>query len=261
MRVVDTVPTDTTPTEDHPRLSEAAAEAWIPRTCFKNGPPEQIGVELEWLVVDARSRKGHTTPYPPQLFPTLLADLETSGVDGRLTVEPGGQVELSSRPWPSLANAIDVVQRDLSALRCRAADRGARLIGVGVDPFRPPQRITHNPRYTAMENYLDRWGAAGRLMMSSTASVQVNVEAGVDGRAVPRTSPTPLLGTGDRWDLLHTIGPALIAAFANSSWSSGRPTGWKSYRQAIWTRLDPARTGVPATRTGESAETPASRRA
>ena len=44
----------------------------------------------------------------------------------------------------------------------------------------------------------------------------------------------------DRWDLLHAIGPALVAAFANSPGGAGRPTGWKSSRQAVWLRLDPA---------------------
>jgi len=256
MRAVETVPADTTPTEDHPRLSEAAAEAWIPRSCFKNGPPNQIGVELELLVVDAHRRDGPTTHYPNQRFSSLVDELSRSGIDGLLTVEPGGQVELSSRPGVTLAETIDVVQRDLSSLRSRAARHGARLIGAGVDPFRPPRRTTDNLRYAAMESYLDRWGTSGRLMMSSTASVQINVEAGVDGpvEAPTRAGPKPLSGTRARWDLLHAIGPALIAAFANSSWSAGRPTGWKSYRQAIWMRLDPARTGVPPTRPGECLE-------
>ena len=64
MRTIETLPTDTTPTEVHPPLSEAAAEAWIPRTCFKNGPPGRIGVELELLVVDARHPDGLATHYP-----------------------------------------------------------------------------------------------------------------------------------------------------------------------------------------------------
>ena len=52
-----------------PPLSEAAAEAWIPRTCFKNGPPSQIGVELELLVVDARHPDGLAAHYPRSSVP------------------------------------------------------------------------------------------------------------------------------------------------------------------------------------------------
>ena len=69
------IPTDTTPTEDQPRLSEAAAEAWIPRTCFKNGPPRRIGVELELLVADARRPDGLSAHFPHHRYPGLLAGL------------------------------------------------------------------------------------------------------------------------------------------------------------------------------------------
>ena len=75
-------------------------------------------------------------------------------------------------------------------------------------------------------------------MMCSTASVQVCVDAGGEG---PGWS-----GFRWRWHLLHAIGPVLVAAFANSPLRGGRPTGWKSTRQAIWARLDPGRTRAPA---------------
>jgi glutamate--cysteine ligase len=103
-----------------------------------------------------------------------------------------------------------------------------------------------------MERYLDGWGPAGRLMMCSTASVQVNVEAGVHPPARGRTSTVPVQDQAARWELLHAIGPTLVAAFANSARSAGSSTGWKSSRQATWLRLDPARTGVPAARAAES---------
>ncbi len=234
MPVVTTRASSPLPTE--PPLSEPAAEAWIPRTCFKKGPPGRLGVELE-LLVAGPGPDGLATHYPRRRYPHLIDTLMGSpdgGPDGRLTVEPGGQVELSSRPWDTLSQALDTVHRDLSALRRRARAAGARLIGLGVDPVRPPRRISDERRYLAMEAYFRPWGTAGPAMMCSTASVQVNVEA-----ATPRAS------LHDRWDLLHAVGPALVAAFANSPRRCGRPTGFKSSRQAIWQRLDPARTGVP----------------
>jgi glutamate--cysteine ligase len=70
--------------------------------------------------------------------------------------------------------------------------------------------------------------------MCSTAAVQVNLDAGADAADVAR-----------RWALLHAIGPTMVAAFANSPVHAGRRTGWRSYRQAVWQRLDPPRTGAP----------------
>jgi glutamate--cysteine ligase len=224
-----------------PPLSEPAAEAWIPRTCFKNGPPRRIGVELE-LLVGVPGRDGLGTHYPQHRYPHLIKHLDSgpSGLDGRLTLEPGGQVELSSRPGANLPETVDTVHRDLTLLHRRALTCGARLIGSGLDPSRPPRRIIDDPRYVAMERYFRPWGSAGPAMMCSTASVQVNVEA-----------QTPSAGRGDRWHLLHVIGPALVAAFANSPRRRGRATGFRSTRQAVWQRLDPARTAAPVARPGE----------
>jgi glutamate--cysteine ligase len=256
MSVLEGEPIVTVSTAIEPPLSEAAAEAWIPRTCFKNGPPTQVGVELELLVVDAHRSAGPARHYPHHGYPRLLNAMATGGLDGRLTVEPGGQVELSSRPGPDLAHTIDVVRRDLAALRRRAGRCGARLVGLGVDPLRPARRIGSDPRYAAMDHYFRPWGAAGQIMMCSTASVQVNVEAAVGDRAsLPddqaRHPVAPLADLTARWDLLHAIGPALVAAFANSPLRAGRRTGWKSTRQGAWLALDPERTGVPPVRSGE----------
>ena len=92
--------------------------------------------------------------------------------------------------------------------------------------------------------------------MCSTASVQVNVEAGIHPPSnASRTAPLPVTGFAERWDLLHAIGPALVAAFANSPRHEGRLTGWKSTRQSVWMDLDPARTGVPARRSDEDVPT------
>lgn len=242
MRPATTAPSTATfsdlPVE--PALSEAAAEAWIPRTFFKNGPPHRLGVELEFLVAgigdDALVRHYPRDRYP-HLIDTVIGtapDDPDGGLDGRVTVEPGGQVELSSRPADTLAAAVDTVHHDLSRLRRRARTGGARLIGLGVDPVRAPRRIIQESRYRAMEGYFRPWGQTGPAMMCSTASVQINVEAA-----------TPTVDVLSRWELLHAIGPTLVAAFANSPRRLGRPTGFKSTRQAIWQELDPARTGAP----------------
>ena len=71
MRTVHSSPVNTVSTAIEPPLSEAAAEAWIPRTCFKNGPPSRIGVELELLVADA-GQDGLPTHYPAASIPSTV---------------------------------------------------------------------------------------------------------------------------------------------------------------------------------------------
>jgi glutamate--cysteine ligase len=91
-----------------------------------------------------------------------------------------------------------------------------------------------------MESRFDRGGEAGRMMMCSTASVQVSVDTGVD--------------PADRWDLLHRLGPVLVAMFADSAVQNGQLTGWRSTRQAIWSQVDASRTRIPET-VGDPRET------
>ena len=154
-----------------------------------------------------------------------------------LTTEPGGQLEVSSQPADSLAGLVDATVGDLVALRAALAADGLELAGIGLDPLRPPQRILHLPRYAAMEEFFDRGGPWGRQMMCGTASVQVCLDAGHDSDGPD--------GYRRRWRLLHAAGPVLVAAFANSPLRDGRPTGWVSARQQVWTRMDPRRTRPP----------------
>jgi glutamate--cysteine ligase len=219
-------------------LTERDAEAQVHGICFKTGPPGRVGVELEWLVCDGRDP---ALPVDQRRVAAATARLGARGAlpgRGVLTNEPGGQVELSSAPAADLGDCIAVTGLDLAALRQAIYHKGLCLSGQGLDPFRPARRVLELPRYAAMEEFFDRAGPWGRLMMCSTASVQVCVDAGGEG---PGWS-----GFRWRWHLLHAIGPVLVAAFANSPLRGGRPTGWKSTRQAIWARLDPTRTRPPA---------------
>jgi glutamate--cysteine ligase len=220
-----------------PPLTESVAEAYVGGTCFKTGPPGLVGVELEWLVHDADAPM---TPVPSERVWAALADLidhparPALASGGSLTTEPGGQLELSSLPAP-LATCLKTTAADLATLRDRLAAARLALVGVGLDPARPPTRHSTAPRYTAMEQHFDRRGQDGRVMMCSTASVQVCLDAGADDAEVAA-----------RWEALHALGPVLVALFANSPLRGGRPTGWRCTRQAIWSRIDPSRTRPPA---------------
>ncbi|MER7664269.1 ergothioneine biosynthesis glutamate--cysteine ligase EgtA [Streptomyces sp. NPDC096193] len=211
-------------------MDEGEAEDLLRCICFKNGPPSTVGVELEWLVHD------QDRPHDPVPADRLLAAYDrvrSLHLDSLLTFEPGGQLELSSLPATSLTECIDSVAADLDAVRAVLRPAGLALAGYGLDPWQTPRRLLHEPRYEAMEAFLDRTGPAGRAMMCTSASVQVCLDAGNE-------EPGPL-GHGRRWQLAHLLGAVLTAAFANSPARAGRYTGWRSTRQAVWAELDSVR--------------------
>ncbi|SCF82286.1 ergothioneine biosynthesis glutamate--cysteine ligase EgtA [Streptomyces sp. Ncost-T10-10d] len=227
-------PGDHGPPGQAPPLVEDEAEDLLRCICFKTGPPRTVGVELEWLI---HHRDQPRVPVPHHRLDAAADILRALPLSAALTFEPGGQLELSSRPAGSLMACIDATAADLTAVR-DALDRvDLAPVGLGVDPWHPPRRLLHEPRYDAMEISFDRSGPAGRAMMCTTASVQVCLDAGEE-------EPGPL-GYGRRWQLSHLLGAVLVAAFANSPFQYGRPTRWRSTRQSLWADLDPWRSLAP----------------
>ena len=222
-----------------PSLSpERAAE--LIGACFRAppSPATKVGVEIEWLTYHGATG---ARPDLATLEAACSVDAAGHGVPGgAVTFEPGGQVELSTPPAEGVEAACGAVAAGATALRARLAAAGVEMAAVGLDPVRTPARITTAERYVAMEAYFDRLGPVGREMMCGTAAVQVNLDLGADGPG--------------RWRAAHAVGPVLAAAFANSPFARGRPTGHRSTRLAIWAALDPARTApVPA---GDPVEDP-----
>lgn len=206
--------------------------------CFKTGPPRLVGAELEWTV---HHRADHHRPVDPTVLRAALGPHAPPALDpasphhrlphgGTLTVEPGGQVELSTPPQASLATLHDATSADLDILRTRLARVGLVLGNRATDPYRPPRQMLHTPRYGAMVAAFARGGGAGRVMMCSTAATQVCLDAGESGHLVTR------------WRALHTLGPALVALFATGGRQAGADTGWASARMRAWLAIDPART-------------------
>ena len=197
-------------------------------------------MELEWLV---RDRRDPALPVQADRITHAIASLTNGSAHavlpggGMLSTEPGGQLELSSAPAASLGGCVAAAGEDMAALREAIGAAGLRLAGHGLDPIRPPRRVLDLPRYAAMEEFFDRRGPWGRVMMCNTASVQVCLDAG-DENGGPA-------GYRSRWRLLHAVGPVLVGAFANSPLRRGHPSGWRSTRQAVWSRLDPGRTRPP----------------
>ncbi|MET8245016.1 ergothioneine biosynthesis glutamate--cysteine ligase EgtA [Streptomyces sp. NPDC005202] len=221
-------------TEPRAAVTEAEVEALVHGICFKTGPPRALGVEVEWLVHELRSPQ---LPVTPERLEAAYAALRTVPLRSALTVEPGGQLELSSPPAASLMECIGTVSADLDAVRAVLAKDDLGLVGLGHDPWHTPRRFLRERRYDAMEACLDRRGPAGRHMMCTSASVQVCLDAGHE-------EPGPL-GHGRRWWLAHQLGPVLVAAFANSPLLGRQPTGWLSTRQLLWTEIGAGRAGAP----------------
>ncbi|MGW5637439.1 ergothioneine biosynthesis glutamate--cysteine ligase EgtA [Streptomyces sp. NPDC003832] len=215
-------------------VSEAEVEALVHGICFKTGPPRTLGVEVEWLVHELRSPQ---LPVTSERLAAAYAALRTVPLGSALTVEPGGQLELSSPPAASLTECVGTVSADLDAVRTALRAHGLGLVGIGHDPWHEPRRYLREPRYDAMEACLDRRGPAGRAMMCTSASVQVCLDAGHE-------EPGPL-GHVRRWWLAHQLGAVLVAAFANSPLAGNEPTGWRSTRQLLWMEIGAGRAGAP----------------
>jgi glutamate--cysteine ligase len=208
-------------------LSLATARARIEDTCLRPSPPGIVGLETEWHV---HCRGDARAIVPLETLRRLVDAAGPLPAASAVTYEPGGQLELSSRPAAGPGAAIDAMARDLAAVDATLAAGGIELAAGGVDAGRPPVRLLHAPRYDAMEAFFDADGPAGRLMMTRTASIQVNLGSGGEPTEQER-----------RWSLAHALGPVLGAAFANSPLPSA-DAPMKSARMANWWRIDPTRT-------------------
>ncbi len=186
------------------------------------------GLELEWLTSDPGDRSRR--PVLSELEELVRAAGELPA-GGRITVEPGGQVELATVPHHTIDALCEAAADDLHRLDGAARSHGLELVALGADPTRPPERVSTAPRYAAMEQHLDRRGAAGRTMMCNTASIQLNVGRGPDD------------DEARRWQLANRLVPCLIAAFANSPFDTSGPSGWVSTRMRAWSQMDATRAG------------------
>ncbi len=228
-------------TAERPCLDRAGAERFIRDHVFGDGDPasgacgrDGIGIELEWLSAT------HGQRLRAQNAHDLIAAVTPLPARGRVTVEPGGQLELSTPPHDDLDSACAAAATDLYVLDQACIRRGIDLYALGSDPQRPPERVLESPRYSAMQTYFDAVGPAGRTMMCNTAAIQVNV-----GLGSPAT-------TTRRWLVANALGPTLIACFANSPFEYGRTSGWKSTRLRTWWALDPSRS-APVPPSGDPA--------
>lgn len=231
MTLVVTSSPDHQPGQEPQELASAASAAdYIADGSLHDGPVGQVGLEIEAHCFDL------SDPYQRpgwDRIKSVIGDVPPLPGRSAITVEPGGAVELSGPPFADVLGAIDAMAADRAVLQTTFAAAGLGLVLLGADPLRPPLRINPGDRYEAMEEFFAASGSAdaGAAMMTSTAAIQVNLDAG------------PRAGWSERVRLTHALGPTMIAIAANSPLLSGELTGWLSSRQRVWSQLDSARCG------------------
>jgi glutamate--cysteine ligase len=157
--------------------------------------------------------------------------------DGQsVTLEPGGQFELSGAPLVNLHQTCAEVHSHLYQVKTVCKELGVAFLGVGFQPKWSVQDTPVMPkgRYQIMKAYMPTVGSRGLDMMFRTCTIQVNLDFS-DERDMVRKFRTSL-----------ALQPVATALFANSPFCDGKPSGKKSLRSAVWEDTDPDRTGTLA---------------
>lgn len=161
-----------------------------------------------------------------------IIGLERDGAN--VSLEPGGQLELSGAPLETIHQTCDEVNRHLAEVKEVASHIGAGFIGLGAAPIWSQDQMPTMPkgRYRLMTDYMGSVGTLGTQMMYRTCTVQVNLDFASEADMVQKLR------------VALALQPVANALFANSPFLDGRPNGMKSWRAHIWQNLDAARTGM-----------------
>ncbi|TYB88449.1 glutamate--cysteine ligase [Oceaniovalibus sp. ACAM 378] len=161
-----------------------------------------------------------------------LLGLEKSGAN--ISLEPGGQVELSGAPLETIHQTCDEVNDHLREVKSVADDLGVRFIGLGAAPEWTHEQMPLMPkgRYRLMDSYMGSVGTHGTQMMRRTCTVQVNLDFASEADMVQKMR------------VAIALQPVATALFANSPFFEGKVNGHKSWRARVWRGLDDARTGM-----------------
>ena len=210
----------------------------------------RVGSEYEKVVV--RNSDGTAIPYSgaggvEDLLRRMASDygfepedehghiLALKGERAAITLEPGGQIELSGEQCESIHCAYDEFATHVQQLIEVTGQIGASVLGLGMQPISRIDQIELLPkaRYHIMYPYMARVGTLGQRMMKQTAGVQANLDYSDERDAMRKLRVS--MG----------IVPLLYAIFANSPLSDGGLNGYHSFRGHIWTDTDNQRSGIP----------------
>ncbi len=160
-----------------------------------------------------------------------LADV-TGG--GAISLEPGGQFELSGAPVATIHETCAELNAHLAQVRQVATPLGVGFLGIGMSPkwTRAETPMMPKGRYKIMSNYMPKVGKLGIDMMFRTCTVQTNLDFSSEADMVKK------LRVSLAWQ------PVATALFANSPFTENKPNGFLSFRSEIWRDTDPHRTGM-----------------
>jgi glutamate--cysteine ligase len=238
---------DARTSDTRPVTGPADLVAWFqarerPRDAWK------VGLEHEKVLLRAGSLD--PVPYDGDAgVAALLRGFERFGYapfeeDGRIiasqkrgltvSIEPGGQLELSGRPFADVHAVAAELDRHLDKCRSLGERLGIEFLATGYRPLGVAARGPWMPkkRYEVMRPFLSARGRLAEDMMAMTASAQASFDF---------AGPADM---GDKLRVAFAIQPAVTALLANSPVVDGEPVGWKSYRVAVWRETDPARCGL-----------------
>ena len=151
-----------------------------------------------------------------------------------ISLEPGGQFELSGAPVETIHKTCDEVQTHLKQVKEIGNELGIGMLGMGFDPKWARADISWMPkgRYKIMGAYMPKKGSLGLDMMLRTCTVQVNLDFSSEADMVKKMRVSLALQ------------PVATALFADSPFTEGKANGFQSYRSHIWTDTDPDRSGM-----------------
>src|SRR6476661_7842928 len=153
---------------------------------------------------------------------------------GAISLEPGGQFELSGAPVDSVHQTASELFAHLAQVREVARPLGIGFLGLGMTPnwSRADMPMMPKGRYRIMTAYMPKVGTLGLDMMYRTCTVQTNLDFASEADMVKKLRVSLAL---------QPVGTAL---FANSPFTEGKPNGFLSFRSEIWRDTDPARSGM-----------------
>lgn len=187
--------------------------------------PNGIGAVLSGLAAQFQWR-------PVSEQGNIIALLDDTGAS--ITLEPGGQLELSGALLDDLHQTCREVNTHLRQVKAVCDPLGVSFLGMGFHPSARREDMHWMPksRYRIMRAYMPKVGSMGLDMMSRTCTVQVNLDFSSEQDMVQKFRTSLALQ------------PVATALFANSPFVEGRPSGYLSFRSHVWEDTDPDRTGI-----------------
>jgi glutamate--cysteine ligase len=231
------------PIESHAQLAEYLESGCKPRADWRIGTEhEKFGYCRDTLgplpYEGARSVRAMLDGLADRFGWTRLEEagnvigLKKDGAN--ISLEPGGQLELSGAPLRNIHQTCDEVNEHLAQVKSVADEIGCGFIGLGAAPTWTHDQMPMMPkgRYRLMTDYMAKVGSHGLQMMYRTCTVQVNLDFGSEADMVKKLR------------VALALQPVATALFANSPFLEGKLNGYKSWRSRIWRDLDPDRTGM-----------------